>query len=76
MTTTLIETLDIDHNHCSYRSKKLATDNEALLTDQYIKLQMTRGLLTNTKIYFSGQDSALGSLFSNVLKLGGEEGAK
>ena len=58
----------------SYRSTSLAKDNEALLTDQYIKLQMTKGLLANTKIYFSGQDSALGSLFSNILKLDNSSG--
>ena len=58
----------------SYRSKSSAKDNEALLTDQYIKLQMTKGLLANTKIYFSGQDSALGSLFSNILKLDNSSG--
>jgi len=53
----------------SYRAQSEAKDNQELLTDQYIKLQMTKGLLHNTKIYFSGQDSALGSLFSNVLNL-------
>ena len=58
----------------SYRAKSSAKDNEALLTDQYIKLQMTKGLLANTKIYFSGQDSALGSLFSNILKLENSSG--
>ena len=58
----------------SYRAKSSAKDNEALLTDQYIKLQMTKGLLANTKIYFSGQDSALGSLFSNILKLDNSSG--
>ena len=58
----------------SYRSASQARDNEALLTEQYIKLQMTKGLLANTKIYFSGQDSALGSLFSNILKLDSSSG--
>jgi len=53
----------------SYRAQSQAKDNEALLTDQYIKLQMTKGLMANNKIYFSGQDSALGSLFSNLLRI-------
>ena len=60
----------------SYRIASDAKNNAELLTDQYIKLQMTQSMLNNTKIFFSGQDSALGSLFSNVLKLGGEDGAQ
>ena len=53
----------------SYRISNDAKNNADLLTDQYIKLQMTQSMLNNTKIFFSGQDSALGSLLSNVLKL-------
>ena len=53
----------------SYRVASEAKNNAELLTDQYIKLQMTKSMLNNTKIFFSGQDSALGSLLSNILKL-------
>ena len=53
----------------SYRISNDAKNNADLLTDQYIKLQMTQSMLNNTKIFFSGQDSALGSLLSNILKL-------
>ena len=53
----------------SYRIASDAKNNADLLTDQYIKLQMTQSMLNNTKIFFSGQDSALGSLLSNILKL-------
>ena len=53
----------------SYRVASDAKNNAELLTDQYIKLQMTQSMLNNTKIFFSGQDSALGSLLSNILKL-------
>ena len=53
----------------SYRVTSDAKNNAELLTDQYIKLQMTKSMLNNTKIFFSGQDSALGSLLSNILKL-------
>ena len=53
----------------SYRIASDAKNNAELLTDQYIKLQMTQSMLNNTKIFFSGQDSALGSLLSNILKL-------
>ena len=56
----------------SYRKNSDAKNNEALLTDQYIKNKMAEGLLHNTKIFFSGQDSALGSLFSNILKVDGD----
>ena len=38
-----------------------AKNNAELLTDHYIKLQMTKSMLNNTKIFFSGQDSALGN---------------
>ena len=53
----------------SYRVTSDAKNNAELLTDQYIKLQMTKSMLNNTKIFFSGQDSALGSLLSNILQL-------
>lgn len=53
----------------SYRVASDAKNNADLLTDQYIKLQMTQSMLNNTKIFFSGQDSALGSLLSNILKV-------
>ena len=53
----------------SYRIASDAKNNAELLTDQYIKLQMTQSMLNNTKIFFSGQDSALGSLLSNILKV-------
>ena len=53
----------------SYRIASDAKNNAELLTDQYIKLRMTQSMLNNTKIFFSGQDSALGSLLSNILKL-------
>ena len=44
-----------------------AAVNKELLTDQFIKLQLTKALMNNTKMYFSGQDSAVGGLINTVL---------
>lgn len=56
----------------SYRAQSDAKNNEALLTDQYIKNKMAENLLHNTKIFFSGQDSALGSILNNILRVDGD----
>ena len=42
--------------------------NDALYTDKYIKLNMARSLSNNTKFYFSGQQSELGSLLNKILE--------
>lgn len=55
----------------SYMAASRAEYNKNLLTDQYIKLQMAKSLITNTKVFFSGQDSALGSILSNLVKFDG-----
>ena len=45
-----------------------AEANDALYTDKYIKLNMARSLSNNTKFYFSGQQSELGSLLNKILE--------
>jgi len=50
-----------------YKLEKEAEGNNALFTDRYIKLNLAKSLSNNTKFYFSGQQSELGSLLSNIL---------
>merc|ERR1719167_433886 len=53
----------------SYKAASRAEYNKNLLSDQYIKLQMARALISNTKVFFSGQDSALGSILNNLIRV-------
>jgi len=55
----------------SYMSASRAEYNKNLLTDQYIKLQMSKALVSNTKVFFSGEDSAYGGILTNLFKLDG-----
>jgi len=50
-----------------YKLQKEAEANNALYTDKYIKLNLAKSLANNTKFYFSGQQSELGSLFNKIL---------
>lgn len=54
---------DIDN----YRVIKEAYANEQLFSDNYVKLQLGKSLINNTKFYFSGETSPLGSLFSKFM---------
>lgn len=51
----------------NYKRRKEAEGNTALYTDSYLKLEMARALSNNTKFYFSGEQSALGALLSNII---------
>ena len=53
----------------SYKAVTMAEYNKNLLTDQYIRLQVAKSLTANSKVFFSGQDSALGSVLSNLIKV-------
>ena len=50
----------------SYVKKSDANSNQDLLTDQYVKLQVAKLLSNNTKMYFSGGESVLGSVLGQV----------
>jgi len=50
-----------------YKLEKEAEANDALYTDKYVKLNLAKSLSNNTKFYFSGQQSELGSLFNKIL---------
>merc|ERR1711892_1115170 len=47
--------------------KEEAEANDALYTQEYIKLNLAKSLSNNTKFYFSGQKSELGGLFTKIL---------
>merc|ERR1711976_767980 len=51
----------------SYRKQKGAEANKNLYTDTYVKLEMAKALSENTKFYFSGETSPLGSLLNKLL---------
>lgn len=53
----------------AYRKQKIADANKNLYTDTYVKLEMAKALSENTKFYFSGENSPLGSLLSKVLNV-------
>merc|ERR1712156_1196178 len=50
-----------------YKLQQQAEANEALYSDKFIKLNLAQSLSNNTKFYFSGDNSALGSIFSKLL---------
>jgi regulator of protease activity HflC (stomatin/prohibitin superfamily) len=50
-----------------YKLEQQAKANEALYSDKFIKLNLAQSLSNNTKFYFSGQQSELGSLFNKIL---------
>lgn len=51
----------------AYRKQKMAAANEKLFsTDHYIQLNMAKQLANNTKLYFSGQSSPLGSILTKL----------
>ena len=51
----------------SYKAASKAETNKGLLTDQYIKLELAKALTSNSKMYFSGSDSALGGVLNQIL---------
>jgi len=53
-----------------YKLEKQAEANQALYSDTYVKLNLAKSLTNNTKFYFSGQQSELGSLFNKILGSG------
>lgn len=50
----------------TYVQESEASSNKLLFTDEYIKLQIAKSLMNNTKMYFSGSESLVGSLISQV----------
>jgi len=50
-----------------YKLEKEAEANAALYTDKYIQLNLAKFLANNTKFYFSGEQSEIGSIFSKIL---------
>jgi len=52
----------------SYVSLSEAESNKELLSDNYVKLQIAKSFGNNTKMYFSGGDSALGAILGSVFK--------
>ena len=54
-------------NIAKYKIEKEAEANSKLFTDKFVQLNLARSLSNNTKFYFSGDNSALGSIFGKVL---------
>ena len=51
-----------------YQKTKQAEANTDLYTDSYIQLEMAKALSTNTKFFFSGDQSVLGGLLNNIFR--------
>jgi len=51
-----------------YRTEKEAVANGKLYTDKYVQLNLARAMTENTKFYFSGESSQLGSILTSVFK--------
>ena len=58
---------EAEENDAKYKIETEAAANEKLYTDQYVKLNLAKQLGNNTKFYFSGEQSSLGSLFAKIL---------
>ena len=59
-------------NVTAYKRKKEAESNTLLYsTDGYVALEMAKTLSQNTKLYFSGENSPLGAVFSRIMGLDG-----
>jgi len=50
-----------------YKIEQRAKANQALYTPEYIKLKMAETMSNNTKFYFSGENSPMGSIFSKLI---------
>ena len=57
----------------SYVQESEAKSNEKLLTDQYIRLNVAKSMMNNTKLFFSGTDSVMGSVISQIFDRGKSE---
>merc|ERR1719400_1848993 len=51
----------------AYKKQKSAQANKELYSKDYVKLEMAKALSQNTKFYFSGETSPLGSLLNKLL---------
>lgn len=51
----------------NYSKKKLAEANKNLYSKEYIQLEMAKSLSTNTKFFFSGENSPLGSVLAKIM---------
>lgn len=51
-----------------YKMEKQAEANKLLYTPEYVKLEMAKALATNTKFYFSGENSVMGGLLNTFLE--------
>jgi len=49
-----------------YRAEKEHEANQLLLTESYIQLEAFRAMASNTKYYFSGDDSLVGAMLSGI----------
>lgn len=51
-----------------YKTETEAAANKLLLTKEYVQLNLAKHLANNTKMYFSGDDSVVGSIFTKIFK--------
>ena len=54
-------------NADQYSKEMAAEASKLLFTSEYVRLETANALSTNTKFYFSGETSPLGSLLSKLI---------
>jgi acetyl-CoA carboxylase alpha subunit len=54
---------DVDN----YKKTKEAEANQRLYTSDYVRLEMAKNLATNTKFFFSGDQSPLGAVLAKIM---------
>ena len=57
---------DVEH----YKKVKAAEANARLYTPEYVQLEMAKAMMNNTKFYFSGENSVLGSIMNGLMAKG------
>merc|ERR1712244_211064 len=63
----LKERLEAKANVEFYAKKKQAEANQNLYSKEYIQLEMAKSLSKNTKFFFSGENSPLGSILAKIM---------
>jgi len=54
----------------NYKKTKESEANAKLFTKEYVQLEMAKAMTTNTKMFFSGDNSPLGAIFAKVFGQG------
>merc|ERR1711862_757695 len=54
-------------NVLKYKKEKEAEGNKLVFTDEYLKIHMSQVFSSNSKLYFSGDDTPFGAIFNKLI---------